>query len=147
MPRQLRDGAVLGRIASQLMQCQGNGLHHDPRELHLRAIHLGPLSLPFSGRPQLGFDEVAKRHRPRAAPGKEALYSSQTGDPRRKVISLGVWRQAPSRDCCHDREDVARAVRKVSAAREELASADPALAGVKAMGRAQRARLERKKNY
>ncbi len=46
-----------------------------------------------------------------------------------------------------DVEDVARAVAKVSAAREELAAADPALAGPKAMGRTQRARFERAKNY
>jgi hypothetical protein len=46
-----------------------------------------------------------------------------------------------------DVEDVARAVAKVMSAREQLAAADPSLAGVKAMGRAQRARVERKKNY
>ncbi len=46
-----------------------------------------------------------------------------------------------------DVEDVARAVAKVSAGAEELAAADPALAGAKAMGRAQRARFERAKNY
>ncbi len=46
-----------------------------------------------------------------------------------------------------DVEDVAAAVAKVMAAREKLAAADPKLAGVKAMGRAQRARVERQKNY
>jgi dTDP-4-amino-4,6-dideoxygalactose transaminase len=46
-----------------------------------------------------------------------------------------------------DVEDVARAVTKVVAHREELAAADPSLAGVKALGRAQRARVERQKNY
>ncbi len=46
-----------------------------------------------------------------------------------------------------DVEDVARAVAKVSANIDALAAADPALAGVKAMGRAQRARVERQKNY
>ena len=46
-----------------------------------------------------------------------------------------------------DAEDVARAVAKVSAGREELAGANPELAGGKVMGRAQRARFEREKNY
>jgi dTDP-4-amino-4,6-dideoxygalactose transaminase len=46
-----------------------------------------------------------------------------------------------------DVEDVARAVAKVASAREELAAQDPKLAGAKAMGRAQRARFERQKNY
>jgi dTDP-4-amino-4,6-dideoxygalactose transaminase len=46
-----------------------------------------------------------------------------------------------------DVEDVARGVAKVMASRDILASADPSLAGVKAMGRAQRARIERRKNY
>jgi dTDP-4-amino-4,6-dideoxygalactose transaminase len=46
-----------------------------------------------------------------------------------------------------DIRDIARAVEKVMAHRAELASADPTLAGVKAMGRAQRARVERQKNY
>jgi dTDP-4-amino-4,6-dideoxygalactose transaminase len=46
-----------------------------------------------------------------------------------------------------DVRDIARAVAKVMAAREELAAADPALAGAKGLGRAQRARLERLKNY
>ena len=46
-----------------------------------------------------------------------------------------------------DVDDVADAVAKVSAAMDDLAAADPGLAGVKAMGRAQRARVERQKNY
>lgn len=46
-----------------------------------------------------------------------------------------------------DVRDVARAVEKVAANLETLAAQDPSLAGVKAMGRAQRARFERKKNY
>ena len=46
-----------------------------------------------------------------------------------------------------DVRDVARAVEKVAANLETLAAQDPALAGVKAMGRAQRARFERQKNY
>ncbi|MGE5646875.1 MAG: DegT/DnrJ/EryC1/StrS family aminotransferase [Acidobacteriota bacterium] len=46
-----------------------------------------------------------------------------------------------------DVDDIARAVEKVVAHREELAAADPSLAGAKAMGRAQRARFERAKNY
>jgi dTDP-4-amino-4,6-dideoxygalactose transaminase len=46
-----------------------------------------------------------------------------------------------------DVRDVARAAGKVSAHLEELAKQDPSLAGVKAMGRAQRARFERMKNY
>jgi dTDP-4-amino-4,6-dideoxygalactose transaminase len=46
-----------------------------------------------------------------------------------------------------DVEDVASAVAKVIEHKSELAAADPALAGVKAMGRAQRARVERQKNY
>lgn len=46
-----------------------------------------------------------------------------------------------------DVHDVAEAVAKVMGAREKLAAADPAMAGVKAMGRAQRARVERQKNY
>ncbi len=46
-----------------------------------------------------------------------------------------------------DVRDVARAVEKAATHLEELAAADPALAGVKAMGRAQRARHERQKNY
>ncbi len=46
-----------------------------------------------------------------------------------------------------DIRDVARAVEKVSSNLEELAKQDPSLAGVKAMGRAQRARFERQKNY
>jgi dTDP-4-amino-4,6-dideoxygalactose transaminase len=46
-----------------------------------------------------------------------------------------------------DVRDVAAAVRKVAEARDELAAADPKLAGLKAMGRAQRARAERNKNY
>lgn len=46
-----------------------------------------------------------------------------------------------------DVRDVARAVEKVCANLEVLASQDPKLAGAKAMGRAQRARFERQKNY
>jgi dTDP-4-amino-4,6-dideoxygalactose transaminase len=46
-----------------------------------------------------------------------------------------------------DVRDVVRAVEKVSAHLEDLAKQDPSLAGVKAMGRAQRARFERMKNY
>jgi len=46
-----------------------------------------------------------------------------------------------------DVRDLARAVEKVSANLDVLAQQDPALAGVKAMGRAQRARVERAKNY
>lgn len=46
-----------------------------------------------------------------------------------------------------DVEDVARAVVKVVSGRDALAAADPSLAGVKALGRAQRARLDRKRNY
>jgi dTDP-4-amino-4,6-dideoxygalactose transaminase len=46
-----------------------------------------------------------------------------------------------------DVDDVADAIAKVSAGIDELAGADPALAGIKAMGRAQRARVERQKNY
>ena len=46
-----------------------------------------------------------------------------------------------------DVDDIARAVAKVVAHRDALAAADPALAGAKAMGRAQRARFERQKNY
>jgi hypothetical protein len=44
-------------------------------------------------------------------------------------------------------DDIARAVAKVAANRDVLAGADPALAGAKALGRAQRARFERQKNY
>ena len=46
-----------------------------------------------------------------------------------------------------DVRDLARAIEKVSASLELLSRQDPALAGVKAMGRAQRARAERTKNY
>ncbi len=46
-----------------------------------------------------------------------------------------------------DVEDVAHAVAKVMENRQALASADPGLAGLKALGRAQRARRERQKNY
>jgi dTDP-4-amino-4,6-dideoxygalactose transaminase len=46
-----------------------------------------------------------------------------------------------------DVRDIAAAVGKVGAHLATLATADPALAGVKAMGRAQRARVERQKNY
>ena len=40
-----------------------------------------------------------------------------------------------------------RAIEKVSLNLEALSREDPALAGVKAMGRAQRAMVERAKNY
>ncbi|HYO81289.1 MAG TPA: DegT/DnrJ/EryC1/StrS family aminotransferase [Bryobacteraceae bacterium] len=43
--------------------------------------------------------------------------------------------------------DVARAIQAVSETHEQLAAADPALAGVKALGRAQRFRTERTRNY
>jgi len=46
-----------------------------------------------------------------------------------------------------DVHDVARAIGKVALQLEKLSQQDPSLAGVKAMGRAQRARFERKKNY
>jgi hypothetical protein len=46
-----------------------------------------------------------------------------------------------------DVRDVASAIQKVAEHLELLAAQDPALAGVKAMGRAQRARVERAKNY
>ena len=46
-----------------------------------------------------------------------------------------------------DVRDVARAVEKVVANLEVLAAQDASLAGVKALGRAQRARVEREKNY
>ena len=46
-----------------------------------------------------------------------------------------------------DVRDIAHAVEKVVANRELLAAQDPSLAGAKAMGRAQRARFERQKNY
>ena len=46
-----------------------------------------------------------------------------------------------------DTLDVARAIEKVGSQLEVLAAQDPSLAGVKAMGRAQRARVERAKNY
>lgn len=46
-----------------------------------------------------------------------------------------------------DVRDLGRAVEKVSSHLEELSRQDPSLAGVKAMGRAQRARVERQKNY
>ncbi len=46
-----------------------------------------------------------------------------------------------------DVDDIAAAIAKVVDHLDELAGADPALAGVKAMGRAQRARVERQKNY
>ncbi|MGB9612281.1 MAG: hypothetical protein ACPL7M_15015, partial [Bryobacteraceae bacterium] len=46
-----------------------------------------------------------------------------------------------------DVRDMARAIEKVCTNLERLAGADPSLAGVKAMGRAQRARFERNKNY
>lgn len=46
-----------------------------------------------------------------------------------------------------DTLDVARAIEKVSSQLELLSKQDPSLAGVKAMGRAQRARVERGHNY
>ncbi len=46
-----------------------------------------------------------------------------------------------------DVRDIAAAFRKVASNLGVLAGADPALAGVKALGRAQRARAERSKNY
>lgn len=46
-----------------------------------------------------------------------------------------------------DVRDIARAVEKVSSQLELLSKQDPALAGVKALGRSQRARFERQKNY
>lgn len=46
-----------------------------------------------------------------------------------------------------DVRDVARAITKVAENLEVLSQQDPKLAGVKAMGRAQRARFERQKNY
>lgn len=46
-----------------------------------------------------------------------------------------------------DVDDIAKSVAKVAENRSALAAADPSLAGVKAMGRAQRARVERQKNY
>ena len=46
-----------------------------------------------------------------------------------------------------DVRDVARAVEKVASQLETLAEQPAELAGVKAMGRAQRARVERAKNY
>jgi dTDP-4-amino-4,6-dideoxygalactose transaminase len=46
-----------------------------------------------------------------------------------------------------DTLDVARGIEKVASNLEELSRQDPALAGVKAMGRAQRARVERAQNY
>jgi hypothetical protein len=46
-----------------------------------------------------------------------------------------------------DVRDLARAVEKVATNLDVLAQQDPSLAGVKAMGRAQRARVERAKNY
>jgi dTDP-4-amino-4,6-dideoxygalactose transaminase len=46
-----------------------------------------------------------------------------------------------------DIRDIARAIEKVATQLDRLAAADPSLAGVKAMGRAQRARYERNKNY
>lgn len=46
-----------------------------------------------------------------------------------------------------DVRDMARAIEKVCTQLDRLAEADPSLAGVKAMSRAQRARYERNKNY
>lgn len=46
-----------------------------------------------------------------------------------------------------DIRDIARAIEKVATQLGRLAAADPSLAGVKAMGRAQRARHERNRNY
>jgi hypothetical protein len=47
----------------------------------------------------------------------------------------------------HDIHDIAEAIAKVSHHADALASADPSLAGAKAMSRAQRPRKERAKNY
>jgi dTDP-4-amino-4,6-dideoxygalactose transaminase len=47
----------------------------------------------------------------------------------------------------HDVDDIASAVAKVLRHADDLASADPSLAGTKAMSRAQRPRKERAKNY
>jgi dTDP-4-amino-4,6-dideoxygalactose transaminase len=47
----------------------------------------------------------------------------------------------------HDVDDVAAAIAKVMRHADDLASADPSLAGAKAMSRAQRPRKERAKNY
>jgi hypothetical protein len=46
-----------------------------------------------------------------------------------------------------DVEEIADAVRKVMRNLDDLAKADPALAGVKAMSRAERPRRERARNY
>jgi len=46
-----------------------------------------------------------------------------------------------------DVEDIARAVAKVVANLEELADADPQLAGVKSLSRAERPRIEKARNY
>lgn len=46
-----------------------------------------------------------------------------------------------------DVEDIARAVAKVMSSLDELSKADPALAGVKSLSRAERPRLERQRNY
>jgi len=47
----------------------------------------------------------------------------------------------------HDVDDIAAAIAKVTRHMDDLASADPSLAGAKAMSRAQRPRKERAKNY
>jgi dTDP-4-amino-4,6-dideoxygalactose transaminase len=47
----------------------------------------------------------------------------------------------------HDVEDIARAVRKVVANVRELAGADPQMAGVKSLSRAERPRIEKARNY
>ena len=46
-----------------------------------------------------------------------------------------------------DVEDIAGAVRKVVTNLKELASADPQLAGVKSLSRAERPRIEKARNY
>jgi len=46
-----------------------------------------------------------------------------------------------------DVEDIAHGVAKVISHREELAAADPTLAGLKSMSRAERPRLEKERNY
>jgi dTDP-4-amino-4,6-dideoxygalactose transaminase len=46
-----------------------------------------------------------------------------------------------------DVEDIARAVAKVTANLEELAGADPQLAGIKSLSRAERPRIEKARNY
>jgi len=47
----------------------------------------------------------------------------------------------------HDVDDIAAAISKVLRCANDLASADPSLAGPKSLSRAQRPRKERAKNY